>query len=74
VEAHDASIDNAPPEESPMTRFNPTHPLLRAAFAAVAVLATIGTGAFIDGLARGYSADNQQAAVARPVAIATAQR
>jgi len=54
--------------------FNPTRPLIRFAFAAVALSAMLATGAFIDALARGYSIEGQQVANAQPVVVATAQR
>lgn len=41
-------------------------PSLRAALAAVALLATIGTTLLVDGLARHYQAEGQQATRAWP--------
>jgi hypothetical protein len=52
---------------------NPQDLLLRAVFAAAALLATIGTGAFIDALATGYSAGAEAAAQA-PTRVAATER
>jgi len=57
-----------------MTRFSPMRLLLRAVFAAAALLATVGTGIFIDGLAHRYSLDGQQASVVRPMTVAAVPR
>jgi hypothetical protein len=38
----------------PAPRFDPSSPMLRKAFAVVAVAATIGLAQFIDALAHGY--------------------
>jgi len=57
-----------------MTRFSPMRLLLRAVFAAAALLATVGTGAFIDRLAHRYSLDGQQASAAGPLTVAAVPR
>lgn len=38
----------------PQSRFQPSSPLLRAVFAAVALAATVATADFIDALAQGH--------------------
>jgi hypothetical protein len=45
--------------------FAATAPLLRATFAAVALVVTLGIGSFIDGLAIGYVEAGQQAQAAK---------
>lgn len=57
-----------------MNAYNPTRPLLRAVFAAVALSVTIGLAAFIDGLAYSYTDAGQQASIAKSVVVASAQR
>jgi len=57
-----------------MTRFSPMRLLLRTVFAAAALLATVGTGAFIDRLAHRYSLDGQQASAARALTVAAVPR
>lgn len=56
------------------TPFKPTRTLISSVFAAVALVATFSTGAFIDALARGYSTAGQQVSNAHPVLVAAAQR
>lgn len=57
-----------------MNAYNPTRPLLRVVFAAMALTATIASGAFIEGLARSYAVDAAQTASAKPVVVAQASR
>ena len=45
--------------------FAASAPLLRATFAAVALVVTLGIGSFIDGLAVGYAEAGQQAQAAK---------
>ena len=51
--------------------FATSAPLLRATFAAIALVVTLGIGSFIDGLAVGYVEAGQQAQVAKnPIQLA----
>ena len=57
-----------------MTNFKPTRPIARSVFAAAAVVATLLTGAFIDGLARTYSSEGLQFAHTQPIVVAAVSR
>jgi hypothetical protein len=51
--------------------FATTAPLLRATFAAIALIITLGIGSFIDGLAVGYEQAGQQVQASKnPVQLA----
>jgi hypothetical protein len=54
--------------------YSPTHPLARVVFVVVALVATVSTGAFIDGLAQRYRLDGQQAVRPAPAVVAAVQR
>jgi hypothetical protein len=50
--------------------YNPTRPMLRCAFAAVAVAVTLSIGGLLDALAQHYSTEGQQLAAKKPVMVA----
>jgi hypothetical protein len=56
-----------------MNAYNPTRPILRFTFAAVALAASLLSGA-LNELARGYSLNGQQASNPQPVLAAVAKR
>jgi hypothetical protein len=57
-----------------MNTYKPTRPLLRVAFVAVALLATIASAAFIEGLVRSYNLEAGQMASTAPAVVAAARR
>jgi hypothetical protein len=54
--------------------YTPTRPVLRCAFAAAALAATLACAAFVDGLARGYVEEALLAAAPQHVASAGTAR
>jgi len=54
--------------------YAPIRPLIRCVFAAAALVATLACGAVVDGLARGYGSDAQQASATPLVASAKPTR
>lgn len=54
--------------------YAPVQPLLRCAFVAAALAATLACGAFIDGLARDYPAEALQAAAMQRASVAANAR
>ena len=54
---------------NPQTRFQPSSPLLRTAFAAVALVATVGTAGFIGLLAQGHGTPSAVSVQLEPVFV-----
>ena len=54
-----------------MNAYNPTRPMLRSVFAAVALAVTLGICGAIDALAQHYGAEGHQIATAKTVHVAT---
>ena len=55
---------------TPPTRFEPSSPLLRAVFAAIALAATVATAGFIDALANGHGTTASLMVHAAPAVVA----
>ena len=54
----------------PIAQFDPSSPVLRKAFAVVAIAATLATAEFIDALAHGFGVTEPTVMAGRPVIVA----